>query len=358
MPGFVAEEKKVCLFHELSYAVDGLPVIKAFLDIVLDVWTDVKHIRYGLYAQQFRKLISETPETPQLTSTELTHILILTISLLNPYNPDLISISHRPRFLMALQGFLSHPDTKIRRLGMLVAEYVSQVTIEENTDDPLMYAPDQEMEDLKAGLDVDEIEEELKPRTKKAGKIRRLNFGANMWDGEGDGKEEARWLRFAFGVRDPAVADEGGAYEDQWMLGWHESTEKDPAVSVEIVKIPNITRQRGRPTSKPIQEAKRIRKVVMLDDDQRNDPLEGYDIPSPSSSRSPSPTPSYLEEVAADPSLAIDSTQKKKVTRPVYISQLIELLKDRDKPESLEMGLKWGESLVRAKRSFGGELGT
>ena len=95
----------------------------------------------------------------------------------------------------------------------------------------------------------------------------------------------------------------------------------------------------------------------MLDADQVADPLEGYTNQSPSSSRSPSPTPSYLEEVAADPSLALDSTQKKKIARPVYIQQLVSLLKERDKPDHLEMGLKWGESLIRAKRSFGRELG-
>lgn len=33
------------------------------------------------------------------------------------------------------------------------------------------------------------------------------------------------------------------------------------------------------------------------------------------------------------------------------------LLKERDKPESVEMGLNWGEGLVRAKREFGTELG-
>ncbi len=95
----------------------------------------------------------------------------------------------------------------------------------------------------------------------------------------------------------------------------------------------------------------------MLDPDQMADPLEGYANASPTSSRSPSPTPSYLEEVAADPSLALDSTQKKKITRPVYIQQLVALLKEREKPDHLEMGLKWGEGLVRAKRSFGRELG-
>jgi telomere length regulation protein len=95
----------------------------------------------------------------------------------------------------------------------------------------------------------------------------------------------------------------------------------------------------------------------MLTDEQMDDPLEGYTNPSPSSSRSPSPTPSHLEEIASDPSLALDGAQKKKVTRPVYVGQLAALLKERDSPEHLEMALKWGESLVRAKRNFGTELG-
>jgi telomere length regulation protein len=94
----------------------------------------------------------------------------------------------------------------------------------------------------------------------------------------------------------------------------------------------------------------------MLDEDQEADTLQGYTPESPSSSRSPSPTPSYLEEVAADPTLALDASQAKKVSRPVYVQQLIALLKEKEKPDHIEMGLKWGEGLIRAKRSFGTEL--
>jgi telomere length regulation protein len=93
----------------------------------------------------------------------------------------------------------------------------------------------------------------------------------------------------------------------------------------------------------------------MLDDDQAADPLEAY-ASSAASSRSPSPTPSFLDEVAADPSLAIDATKKRKLKRPVYVRQLTELLRDKDKPESIELALQWGEGLVRAKRGFGTEV--
>jgi telomere length regulation protein len=93
----------------------------------------------------------------------------------------------------------------------------------------------------------------------------------------------------------------------------------------------------------------------MLDDGQAADPLEGY-ASSPSSSRSASPTREYLDEVAADPTLAIDATKKRKLKRPVYVRQLAELLRDRETPDSIELALQWGEGLVRAKRTFGTEV--
>jgi len=337
-----------------------LQAVKGFLDALLEAWTDPKHIRYSLYATQFRQFqINHIKLSQADTTLDLTHILILTLSSLGPYHPHLTSVSHRPRFLMALQGYLSHPDPKIRRLGMLIAEYVSQLTIEEQENDPLQYSQQDEVEELKAGLEMDDDQAgDTKPSKKKAkGKLRRLSFGASMWDGEGDGKEEARWLRSACGVIDHTTSSSviGG---DVWMLGWDRAAPTAPSIPVEKQTARTLHEERGRQAQKAIIKPKETRKIVMLDDAQQADPLEGYDMPSPSSSRSPSPTPSYLEEVAADPSLAIDSTQKKKITRPVYISQLIELLKDRDNPDSLEMGLKWGEGLVRAKRTFGGELST
>jgi telomere length regulation protein len=63
-----------------------------------------------------------------------------------------------------------------------------------------------------------------------------------------------------------------------------------------------------------------------------------------------------LAEITADPSLAVDAAKKRKLKRPVYVRQLAELLREKDKPDSIEMALQWGEGLVRAKRNFGGEV--
>ena len=219
---------------------------------------------------------------------------------------------------------------------MLAAEVISERTIEETGDAGGVSEKD-EIEALMAGLEGEDLASRPPPRGG-----RRLRFGPDMWEGEGQGKDEARWLRRSVGVRDAHAPSDG--------IGWDAPIA--PAASTQR------SAERGRRTRKVPEEKPQGRpKIVMLDDEQAEDRLEGYDAPSPSSSRSPSPTPSYLEQVAADPSLALDAVQRKKITRPVYIAQLVALVKDRETPEAVEMALKHGESLIRAKRSFGGELG-
>jgi telomere length regulation protein len=238
---------------------------------------------------------------------------------------------------------------------MLVAETVSEMTIPDEPESSVA-GKDDEIEELKAGLEIDEETGETRARKPRSGGARRLRFGKEIWDGVGQGRDEARWLRSIIGVRDGDAVLEDDPEGKVWLLGWDEVPKA--ARSPESNTTPGPSVQRGRTSSpKRPPKPKSQPKIVMLTDEQMDDPLEGYTNPSPSSSRSPSPTPSHLEEIASDPSLALDGAQKKKVTRPVYVGQLAALLKERESPEHLEMALKWGESLVRAKRNFGTELG-
>ncbi|KAK6909381.1 hypothetical protein I203_103398 [Kwoniella mangroviensis CBS 8507] len=326
-------------------AKSGEDGIKSFIGSIIEAWTDPKYVKFTLYSQQFN----------------LTHILILALSLLPPLSPWLVALSHRSKLIMAFQSYLSHPDAAIRRLGMLVAEIISQLTIPEDNPVKSEIQVDEEIEDLRKGLEDVGTDGMPKMNQKKpAGGMKRLKF-TGIWDGNGEGREECRWLRRIIGIRDErAVIDETETGEE-WLLGWKEQDEDVGSTrATSPVSLPTEPKQpkRGRTTApnQPKASSKSKPKIVMLDPDQLDDPMEGYASSSPSSSRSPSPTPSYLEEVAADPSLAIDATQKKKVTRPVYIPQLVALLKERDKPESIEMGLRFGEGLIRAKREFGTEL--
>jgi telomere length regulation protein len=238
---------------------------------------------------------------------------------------------------------------------MLVAEILSELTIRES-DDAQGQTEEEEMAELQAGFEAQEgnTGSDKPPRTSRGPK--RLKFGEGMWGGEGEGKEECRRLRECVGVNDldqPLSEDLTGK---SWLLGWDQVH-----VPTSSSSPPPTTRGRRNEPFKPAKTKSKSNpkpkpKIVMLDPEQEADPLEGYAPQSPSSSRSPSPTPSYLEEVAADPTLALDSAQNKKASRPVYVQQLIILLKEREKPDHIEMGLKWGEGLVRAKRSFGTEL--
>ncbi|ORY33418.1 telomere length regulation protein-domain-containing protein [Naematelia encephala] len=332
-------------------SLGGETAAKSFIDLLLRQWTDPKYIKFTLYSQQLCK--STSPSL--LTWKALTHLLVLALSLLPPYHPHLVYASHQSHFLTAMHSYLAHPDSKVRRLGMLVAEIVSELTIAEDIN-AMEYDPQEDIEELKAGLELDEDGQPKgkKPRMRRA---KRLRF-TGMWEGQGEGKEEARWLRSAVSVRDQEASLADDLTGDNWLLGWDREALRPRSVPESMKEQPpqaGPSKPRGRALSK-VTLPKERPKIVMLDDDQLADPLEGYASISPSSSRSPSPTPSYLEEVAADPSLALDATQNKKLAKPVYIPQLIELLKERDKPDHIEMGLKWGEQLVRAKRSFGTEL--
>ena len=244
---------------------------------------------------------------------------------------------------MAMQTYLSHPDPSIRRLGLLVAEIVSERTIEDSDHD-MEFSEKDEIEELKAGLEAEDG-----PRVKAPRGSKRLKFGHGMWDGQGEGKDEARWLRSAVGVKDNDATLSGDP--EAWFLGWRRSTDEPTASKAAPDIVPHARKTKAVPAKSPKRP-----KIVMLDDEQLEDTMEAYDPPSPSS-RSPSPDQAYLDEVAADPSLALDTQQKRKIQRPVYISQLLSLIKDREKPDCLEMALKFGESLIRSKRSFGGELG-
>ncbi|WVW86203.1 hypothetical protein I302_108245 [Kwoniella bestiolae CBS 10118] len=325
----------------------GEDAVRIFIESLIERWTDPKYVKFTLFSQQLN----------------LTHILLLALSLLLPLSPWLVALSHRSRVIMAFQSYLSHPDPMIRRLGMLVAEILSELTIPEDTTNGENIQMDDEIEDLRKGLEDVDTKGVPKSDKKASGGMKRLKF-TGIWDGDGEGREECRWLRRIIGTRDDdAILSDRGGNEEDWLLGWNDQIffEEHPMIP-ESIPAPSTSQTRGRPpASKPKQpkassKPKSKPKIVMLDPDQLDDPMEGYASSSRSSSRSPSPTPSYLEEVAADPSLAIDTTQKKKVTRPVYIPQLTALLKERDKPESIEMGLKYGEGLIRAKREFGTEL--
>lgn len=264
-----------------------------------------------------------------------------------------------------MQEYLSHSDGTIRRLGMLVAEVLSELTIPHEAGAPTEKPrkgkgkeKDDEVEELERmllnlGEDEDGISKQAQAPSGK--QRRRLDFGKEIWDGFGQGKEECRRLRLLVHVKDDAAdpTDEGdsvSASEDWNLLGWDQGERSSAPVKNTSRSEEKDQPTRGRSPSK----APKKTRPPPAEPDSDDESLSGYSS-SAHSSRSPSPTPSYLEEVAKDP--MSNTNTREKIQRPVYIIQLIELLRAREEPDKLEVGLKWGESLIRRKRHFGKELG-
>jgi telomere length regulation protein len=161
------------------------------------------------------------------------------------------------------------------------------------------------------------------------------------WDGDGPGKPWARAIRALIQQRD-VDSD----------LKVPESTKSDLLAIAEISpeSPPEPGRDSRRPTLPQISAG--------YDSD---DSVTGYaSLPS---SRSTSPTPSELEQIEKDPTLGVDV---RKVSRPVYLAQLGEMLrgtggtKAKDEPheaDKTEMALTCAAELIRKKRSYGTELG-
>lgn len=289
-----------------------------------------------------------------LNYLDVTHHFILALSRLPQYDPFLIGLSRRSQFLLSLSGYLSHPDASIRRLGMLVAEIVSELTIEEVEEtalsaEELRAAEAAEIEAMTAGLEGDAPA--MKPPAKKTAK--RLRFGEAMWIGSGEGKDEARRLRAELEL---AKAEEACQVDEDWDFGWTpvgvqgESPPPQPQSTLPPQPLRQASRSKARP--EPAKKKPALIQVIGDDDD---DPMLGYAPPSPHSSRSASPTQEYLNEIKEDPTL--HTGMRDPVRKPVYIQQLVDLLRERDKPEKVERALADGERLVRAKRGFGTELG-
>ncbi|KAI9456255.1 telomere length regulation protein-domain-containing protein [Lactarius psammicola] len=176
------------------------------------------------------------------------------------------------------------------------------------------------------------VAEEVAHRTGKE-----LDF--KDWDGDDGGKPWARSVRQLLDHKDVDVQTLDSSEEHQ--LAVEEIIEED------AFEPPDESAQMPQSSVSPPE------------DYDSDDSLIGYAAPS---SRSPSPTPSELEEVERDPTLHVG---KAKIVPPVYLAQLGEMIRgtsglktDQESQEAdkVEIALNVAEELVRRKRGYGSEL--
>ncbi|GBE82448.1 telomeric DNA binding protein [Sparassis crispa] len=236
----------------------------------------------------------------------VTALLLLCVSSFRSSEVNMLShvnaLALSPPFITAISTYISHLDPSVRRCGMLVAEEVAR------------------------------------------GAGKKLDFGD--WEGEDQGKAWCRQLRQLVKGRD--------ADADVDMTADISNTE---GARLEIPLEAAVEALSMEDTSEPGQPRKPTVRDVGYDSD---DSLTGY--ASPSSSRSPSPTPSELEEIEKDPTLRVG---KRKILRPVYLAQLGNMVRssgglkseqEEAEAEKIEIALNVAEELIRRKRGYGTEL--
>lgn len=234
--------------------------------------------------------------------SDISTLLLLVVTHFPQHSNEVTSVALSPSLVSAVGAYISHPDASVRRCGMLVAEVVAS----------------------------------------RVGK--NLNF--NDWEGDDDGRVWARHVRQLCSQRD---IDFGPLDEDDIVR----ENDGEPGRNLTTEVTPMTTAHQGSAagTGMPAQD------IAGYDSD---DSLTGY--ASLSSSRSPSPTPSELQEIEKDPTLHVG---RKKIPRPVYLAQLGELVRNSgvgssegdQEADKIEVAINTGEELIRRKCDYGTELG-
>lgn len=268
------------------------------------MWTTPEHIRHSLLSRHHCKVQPRFVKYTTDVCSDMTTLFLTTLSYFPPSVPSTsspyLTLALSPPFISAISTYISHLDPAIRRCGMLVAEEVAR------------------------------------------GAGKKLDFGD--WEGEEPGKPWARKMRELLKRRDADV-DLDALLNDANSA---DIPSREPPSTGETTEA---SQPQSRSTRPSVED-------VAYDSD---DSLTGY--ASPSSSRSPSPTPSELDEIEKDPTLRVG---KKKVARPVYLAQLGELVrstsglpsdKEDIRAQQVEVALDVGEELIRRKSGYGSELG-
>ncbi|WFD31401.1 telomere binding protein [Malassezia sp. CBS 17886] len=271
----------------------------------------------------------------------------------------LTPMAHSPAFLQGVSAHLDHSDAVVRRLGMLLAEVVSALTVPPGT----------------------------KP----------LQFPRSVWDGRGDGRELCRVLRALYVTIDPAALWEEPATCAHWTacLGGAAWTRGDDASHGTGAAA--VTERPSRPppasTRLPVRVAPRAARrplIEVMDEDTDGTALSK---PTAAASRGDAPPPPFLtyappethddssddapssdedtgdvqglvedisgakmDEVAGDNDApVVDAALAKRRRPPVYIGDLAPLFREHDRRAN-KTGLRHAEALVRRKTGWGNEI--
>ena len=225
--------------------------------------------------------------------------------------------AHSPLFLEGVSRHLDHTDATIRRLGMLVAERVSRITIA--------------------------------PPTKP------LSFPSSVWDGRGDGREVCRVLRAladSFQLAEIADATVDAA---AWAGALHLHEEPKSLALPEPAPARPAPKTRRLPERVPAKLPPRAParpKIEVLD--EATDEFHTY-APPPQHDMSSDEGADSESDEGEDDKTTLDSAFAKPRPVPVYVYELAPLARERDVYAQKTL-LKHAEPLLRRKTGWGAEI--
>ena len=263
----------------------------------------------------------------EVGTVDLTSLLLLTLSEIKSLSlEDIPTLHFNPLFINGVSLYLSHLDPTIRRCGMLAAEVVAALTGKE------------------------------------------LSFGG--WDGEGDRRGlEDGWKLWAKELRALVQSE-----SRDWNIGrnslFQDILSNSPALSEAEQKDDTRTPRGDVPGE---TDTKSSKPSVHPAPDSDDESLAGYDSDDNGpGSRTPSPTPSELDEIEHDPTIHVG---RKRIRPPVYLVDLGAMLRERfdvkgeepsnkggddkaeEKAQAVRIALECAEDMIRRRRTFGAELG-
>lgn len=170
--------------------------------------------------------------------------------------------------------------------------------------------------------------------------------GAKMSFGTDDmATEEAKWYISLVNVEDKIgdLADPKKLLSPQGQRARKRG--KRQVVSVKTEELPKINgKQTFGPPRPPVQTeviGEKVTEIIGSDDDDEDDDLKPYDKPD-----------SDPEDSDEDATLV----NRKKVKAPVYVRDLMAMLRDDQNHDRFQMGVKSAAALLRRKMNFGSEV--
>ncbi|KAJ7063112.1 telomere length regulation protein-domain-containing protein [Mycena amicta] len=143
---------------------DNGKALERLLDAVVEIWASPDHVKHSLLSRHHCTYSAFPPNQTLIIFTDITSLLLITLSYLPPSSPHLPSLALSPPLISGVGRYIAVLDESVRRCGMLVAEVVARLSgkkldFGDWDGDTVGKAWARQIRELLSARDVDAIEE-------------------------------------------------------------------------------------------------------------------------------------------------------------------------------------------------------